>query len=368
MSTVPDGGFSMKVLFEEAARSGASDLLITAHTPPLLRVHGELRPIGIHPLRPDDTRRLVWSLLNETQQEAFERKKELDFSLSVSGALRFRANVYSQKGWVAAAFRMVPRQIPGLEFLGVPPIVKDLTLRPHGLILVTGPTGCGKTTTTAAMIDLINDSRRCHIVTVEDPIEFLHENKRSVVDQREVYADTLTFGNALKYVLRQDPDVIFVGEMRDLETIAAAITAAETGHLVIATLHTNDAIQAIDRMVDVFPPQQQVQIRTQLSFALLGVLAQQLIPRADGHGRVLATEVLIRNAAVAAHIREGKMHQTRSTMEASRREGMITMDARLQEMFEAGRISHVELARRVSSQNVLHLIDNRMEHRTERHR
>ncbi|PYM14765.1 MAG: type IV pili twitching motility protein PilT [Candidatus Rokuibacteriota bacterium] len=355
-----DGAVSMAALFEEAVRTGASDLLVTAHTPPLLRIDGDLQPVGTRPLMPDDTRHLVAGLLNETQREAFEQKKELDFSLSVSGMVRFRANIYSQKGWVAGAFRLVPRQIPSLEELGVPLIAKELSLRPHGLILVTGPTGCGKTTTTAAMIDLINESRRCHIVTVEDPIEFLHENKKSVVDQREVYADTHSFGNALKYVLRQDPDVIFVGEMRDLETIAAALTAAETGHLVIATLHTNDAIQAIDRMVDVFPPQQQIQIRTQLAFTLLGVIAQQLIPRADGAGRVLGAEVLIRTAAVAAHIREAKMHQTRSTMESSRQQGMITMDARLQELFEMGRISYTELVRRVTSGTILHLIEERM--------
>jgi twitching motility protein PilT len=344
---------SMKYLFEEAARAGASDLLLTAHTPPLVRVHGNLRPIVNRPLSPEESRQLVWSLLNETQQEVFERKKELDFSLSVSKTFRFRANVYYQKGWVAAAFRLVPHRIPPLDTLGVPPIVRELTLRSHGLILVTGPTGSGKTTTTAAMIDLINARQACHIVTVEDPIEFVHDNNRSVVDQREVYADTLSFSNALKYVLRQDPDVIFVGEMRDLETVAAALTAAETGHLVIATLHTNDAVQAIDRIIDIFPPHQQTQIRTQLAFALLGVIAQRLIPRADGTGRLLATEVLIKTSAVATQIREARTHQTHATMESSAREGMITMDARLQDLYEAGQISYGELARRVTSSKVL---------------
>lgn len=353
---VPEGPVTMKMLFEEAVRLAASDLLVTAHVPPLLRIHGDLMPLGSRALAPEETRHLVWSLLNETQQEMFERKKELDFSLSVSGALRFRANVYYQKGYVAAAFRLVPRRVADLDLLGVPQIVKELTLRPHGLILVTGPTGSGKTTTTAAMIDLINSSRRCHIVTIEDPIEFLHESKLGVVDQREVYADTLSFANALKYVLRQDPNVIFIGEMRDLETIAAALTAAETGHLVIATLHTSDAVQAIDRIVDVFPPHQQTQARMQLSFSLLGVIAQQLIPRPDGQGRVLAAEVLIRNAAVAAHIREGKMHLARSTMESGRKEGMITMDARLQELLEAEQISYRELSRRVTSHKVLDMI------------
>ena len=279
----------------------------------------------------------------------FERNRELDFSLAVTGSLRFRANIYYQKGAVAGSFRLIPREIPSLKDLGLPPIVKELTLRSKGLILVTGPTGSGKTTTQAAMIDLINSSQRCHIVTVEDPIEFVHENKKGIVDQREVYADTLSFANALKYVLRQNPDVILVGEMRDMETIAAALTAAETGHLVIATLHTNDAVQSIDRIVDVFPPHQHAQIRTQLAFALIGVIAQQLIPKANGEGRILAAEILIKNYAVATHIREEKTHQTRSIMEASRAEGMITMDHRLKELYEAGEIRYEEVARRVSS-------------------
>lgn len=343
----------MKMLFEHAAAIGASDLLITAGAPATVRVDGELHPaLGI-PLQKEMTKRLIWSLLNETQQEMFERKRELDFSLAVTGSLRFRANIYYQKGAVSGAFRLIPRVIPSMESLGLPSIVEGLTLRPNGLILVTGPTGSGKTTTQSAMIDLINRKRRCHIVTVEDPIEFVHENQKSIVDQREVYADTLSFANALKYVLRQDPDVILVGEMRDVETIAAALTAAETGHLVIATLHTNDAVQSIDRIVDVFPPHQHEQIRVQLSFALIAVIAQQLIPRAFGQGRVLATEILIKNYAVGAHIREGKTHQTRSIMESSRREGMITMDHRLKELYEARLITYDEMARRVSSPKFL---------------
>ncbi|MBI1369716.1 MAG: PilT/PilU family type 4a pilus ATPase [Planctomycetes bacterium] len=346
----------MKALFDHAAKSGASDLLITAGSPPIIRVDGDLHPVLNKPLAPEQTRALIWSLLSETQQEHFERQRELDFSLAVSGHLRFRANVYYQKGTVAGAFRLIPRSVPNLTQLGLPPVMGNLTLRTHGLILLTGPTGSGKSTTCAAMVDLINETRRCHIVTCEDPIEFVHENKRSIVDQREVYADTLSFSNALKYVLRQDPDVILVGEMRDPETIAAALTAAETGHLVIATLHTNDAIQAIDRIVDVFPPHQQEQIRTQLSFALLAIVAQQLIPRASGKGRLLATEVLIKNHAVAAHIREAKTHQTRSIIESSRAEGMITMDARLKELYESGQITYPELARRVSSPTFLHQV------------
>lgn len=340
---------SMKMLFEHAAHIAASDLIITAGAPPTVRVDGELYPATEASLPPEGSKKLIWSLLNETQQEMFERNRELDFSLAVTGSLRFRANIYYQKGAVAGSFRLIPREIPSLEDLGLPPIVKELTLRSKGLILVTGPTGSGKTTTQAAMIDLINSTQRCHIVTVEDPIEFVHENKKGIVDQREVYADTLSFANALKYVLRQNPDVILVGEMRDVETIAAALTAAETGHLVIATLHTNDAVQSIDRIVDVFPPHQHAQIRTQLAFALIGVIAQQLIPKADGEGRILAAEILIKNYAVATHIREAKTHQTRSIMEASKGEGMITMDHRLKELYEAGEIRYEEVARRVSS-------------------
>ncbi|MCD6364328.1 MAG: type IV pilus twitching motility protein PilT [Planctomycetes bacterium] len=340
---------NMKVLFEYAARVGASDLLITSGSPPIVRVDGELHQAIKQVLTPEHTKRLVWSLLNETQQEMFERKRELDFSLAVTGRLRFRSNVYYQKGTVAGAFRLIPREIASLSELGLPEITGELTLHTHGLILVTGPTGSGKTTTMASMIDLINTTRRCHIITVEDPIEFIHDNKRCVIDQREVYSDTLSFSNALKYVLRQYPDVILVGEMRDVETIAAALTAAETGHLVIATLHTNDAIQTIDRIIDVFPAEQQNQVRVQLSFALLGIISQQLIPRMDSGGRVLATEVLIKNHAVANHIREGQTHQTRSIMETARKEGMITMDFRLKELYEAGLISFDETSRRVSS-------------------
>ncbi len=343
------GQLNMKMLFEHAAKVEASDLIITAGAPPTVRVDGDLHRVLETSLNPEMTKRLIWSLLNETQQEMFERNRELDFSLAVTGDMRFRANVYYQKGSVAGAFRLIPRDIPTLGKLGLPPIVKELTLRSKGLILVTGPTGSGKSTTQAAMIDLINTMQRCHIVTIEDPIEYVHTDKKSIIDQREVFADTLSFGNALKYVLRQDPDVILVGEMRDMETISAALTAAETGHLVIATLHTNDAVQSIDRIIDVFPPHQQSQIRVQLAFALIGVIAQQLIPCANSDGRILATEILIKNYAVGTHIREGKTHQTRSTMETSKGEGMVTMDNRLKELYEARKITYDELARRVSS-------------------
>ncbi len=347
---------NMKMLFEYSARIGASDILITSNAAPTVRLDGELYPIADVILRSEQAKRLIWSLLNETQQEMLERKRELDFSLSVTGNMRFRANIYYQKGALAGAFRLIPRHIPTIEELGLPPLAKEMVLRQNGLILVTGPTGSGKTTSMAAMIDLINRTRRCHIVTVEDPIEFVHENKMSIVDQREVYADTLSFANALKYVLRETPDVILVGEMRDLETISAALTAAETGHLVIATLHTNDAIQTIDRIIDVFPPHQHDQIRMQLAFSLIAVFAQQLIPRADGRGRVLSVELLIKNNAVSTHIREGKTHQTRTIMETCKQEGMMTMDARLRELFEGGVISFEEVCRRVSSTSVLNEI------------
>ena len=344
-----EGKLSMKALFEYAARVGASDLLITAGAPPIVRVDGDLSAVIAKPLNGRHTRRLVWSLLNESQQAAFEESRELDFSLAVTGDLRFRANIYYQKGTVAAAFRLIPNAIPPLDQLGLPPIVRELTLRPHGLLLVTGPTGSGKSTTMASMLDLINRTRRCHVVSVEDPIEFIHANKQSVIDQREVHADTHSFAAALKYALRQDPDVLLVGEMRDAETIGAALTAAETGHLVVASLHTNDAVQSMDRIIDVFPPHQQAQIRVQLAFCLLGVVSQRLIPRASGEGRILASEILIRNSAVANHIREGKTHLTRSIMEGARREGMIVMDHRLAELYQAGLITREQAVRHASN-------------------
>lgn len=344
---------NMKTLFEYSAQVNASDLLITADAPPMVRVDGHLMPAVNFRLQPEHTRKLLWSIINETQQEMLERNRELDFSLSTSENLRFRVNMYYQRGAVSGAFRLIPQEIPKLENLGVPTIMQDFALRHHGLILFTGPTGSGKSTSMAAIIDVINNHRRCHVVTVEDPIEFIHENKKSIIDQREVFSDTHSFKNALKYVLREDPDVILIGEMRDQETISAALTAAETGHLVLATLHTNDSIQAIDRIIDVFPPYQQSQIRTQLAFTLIAVVAQQLVPRADDKGRVLAAEILVKNNAVATHIRDGKTHQTRSIMETSRQEGMMTMDKSLQKLYASEVISFEELASRVSSRLVL---------------
>lgn len=344
---------NMKTLFEYAFRVSASDLLITADAPPMVRVDGDLYPAVKFRLEPQHTKKLLWSILNETQQEMLERQRELDFSLSTSAHARFRVNMYYQRGALSGAFRLIPSFIPKLEKLGVPPVVKEFALRQNGLILLTGPTGSGKSTTMASMLDLINDTRRCHIITVEDPIEFVHENKLSIIDQREVYSDTHSFKNALKYVLREDPDVILIGEMRDQETIAAALTAAETGHLVIATLHTNDAVQSIDRIIDVFTPHQQAQIRTQLAFTLIAIISQQLVPRKDGNGRILACELLIKNNAVGAHIRDGKTHQTRSVMETGRQEGMQTLDKSLQDLYTQGLITFDELSRRVSSRLIL---------------
>ena len=327
-------------LFDLVAKEKASDLLISSGAPPILRINGELFRSRTDALTPEDTEKLIFEFLTQEQKDRFERDKELDFSLAVGRKHRFRVNVYLQKGAITAAFRPIPEDMPSLEDLGLPKGVAERTGRRQGLVLVTGPTGHGKTTTLAALIDKINNERACHIITVEDPIEYVHAHKRSIVDQREVGGDTHAFKTALKYVLRQDPDVILVGEMRDLETIQAALTAAETGHLVFATLHTNDAIQTVDRIIDVFPGDQQQQIRFQLSMVLLAIVSQRLLPRADQPGRALAAEFLMNNGAIANLIRDAKTHQVYSVVETSHKEGMITMDRSLKTLFKAGRISH----------------------------
>lgn len=326
-------------LFNETTRMEASDLLLTAGVPPMVRIHGLIKKLDYPDLAPQEVKRLIYSLLNEQQRLKFEENKELDLSLGMGVEHRFRVNVYYQKGCVAAAFRPIPCKIPKLKDLGLPPIVYDLSFLPHGLILVTGPTGHGKSTTLASMIDLINTNKCCHIISVEDPIEYIHIHKNSVVDQRELGGDTLSFASGLKYCLRQDPDVILVGEMRDLETIAAALTAAETGHLVLATLHTNDAVQTIDRIIDVFPERQQQQVRVQLSLCLLAVVSQRLLPKASGNGRVLSVEVLRNVHSSAALIREGKTHQLYSVIETGTKDGMQTMDASLIRLYERGLIT-----------------------------
>lgn len=331
-------------LFELVASEKASDLLISAGAPPILRINGNLFRSRTEALTPEQTKQLVFDFLTEEQKQAFEKNKELDFSLAVGRRHRFRVNVYWQKQAVTAALRPIPEKIPALDELGLPDNVKALARARQGLVLVTGPTGHGKTTTQAAVIDLINNERACHIVTVEDPIEYVHSHKRSIVDQREVGFDTKSFANGLKYVLRQDPDVILIGEMRDLETIRAALTAAETGHLVFATLHTNDAIQSVDRVIDVFPGGEQQQIRFQLSMTLLAIISQRLLPRADNTGRVLACEVLQNNTAIANLIREGKTHQVYSVLETGFKEGMQTMDRSLKTLYKKGLISYDDAA------------------------
>ncbi|WP_343300431.1 type IV pilus twitching motility protein PilT [Cellulomonas sp. P4] len=332
---------SLDDALREMVRLGASDLHLTTGAAPTVRVSGTLEPLpGFPTLMPDPLRRVLYRILTQKQREAFEANLELDFSYALRGVARFRVNLYQQRESVGAAFRVIPYEIKPLEELGVPPVVATFAGLPRGLVLVTGPTGSGKSTTLASVIDLANRTRSDHIMTVEDPIEFLHRHKRSLVNQREVGGDTHSFASALKHVLRQDPDIILVGELRDLETISVALTAAETGHLVFATLHTQDAAQTIDRIIDVFPSHQQAQVRTQLAGALQGVVCQTLCKRADGRGRVVATEVMIATPAVRNLIREGKTHQIYSAMQAGAQQGMHTLDQHLAELVRTGRISY----------------------------
>ena len=326
-------------LFRLAIEQDASDILVTAGSSPSLRVAGQLVRVDTPPLSRDEVRDLTYSVLRAEQIAQFEQEFELDFSLAIGDGRRARGNAYFQRGTVAAAFRLIPAQIPTMEKLLLPRVVGELALASQGLVVVSGPTGHGKSTTLAAMIDIINTHRRVHIITMEDPIEYIHTNRQSVIDQREVGFDTKSFARALRHVLREDPDVILVGEMRDLETISAALTAAETGHLVLATLHTNDAVQSVDRLIDVFPPHQQEQIRIQLGFCLLAVIAQRLLPRKDGNGRIVATEIMRNVFAVANLIRERQTHQIYAMMETHAREGMHTFDANLHELYRKGLIS-----------------------------
>jgi twitching motility protein PilT len=328
--------------FLEAVMDGAgSDLHLTTGLPPMIRVHGELKPLkGYRKLLPKDLREIVYSMITQKHREVFEEKLELDISYSLPGKARFRVNVFQQRDSVGCVMRLIPYEIRSTEQLGLPPAVKEFARLRRGMVLVTGITGSGKSTTLAALIDQINSERQEHIMTIEDPIEFLHKHKRSVVNQREVGTDTHGFGQALKHVLRQDPDVILVGELRDLETIQTALTAAETGHLVFATLHTQDAPQSVDRIIDVFPPYQQEQIRIQLAGCLAGVVSQQLTPTADGKGRAVAAEVLVVTPAVRNLVREGKTHQIYSAMQAGGKHGMQVMDQALAELFKKGKISY----------------------------
>ena len=325
--------FSIDTLLERVAADDASDLHVTSGSPPLLRIRGRLAPLDdFEPFTPEETRDLLYRILSTEQQKRLEIDRQLDFSYSVPGVARFRVNVYFQRDTLAAAFRLVPRLIKSAEELGLPEVLRELALEPRGLVLVTGPTGSGKSTTLATMIDQINSTRSLHIITIEDPIEFLHQHKASVVNQREIGADAKGFAEALRGALRQDPDVILVGEMRDLETISTALTAAETGHLVLATLHTQSAPSTIDRIIDVFPAAQQGQVRMQLAASLQGVVTQTLLPTADGHSRIPALEVLLPDDAVRNLIRQGKTEQIYSIMQTNTTRGMQTMEQSLADL------------------------------------
>ncbi|MEP0813401.1 MAG: type IV pilus twitching motility protein PilT [bacterium] len=328
-------------LLHAMIQKGASDLHLTVGVPPVFRISGDLVRQGERNFGPKELKTLIYSIMDEQQIRRFENEKELDFAYSVSGLGRFRVNVFYQRDSHAAVLRAIASEIKTVEQLGIPSITKELALLPRGLFLVTGPTGSGKSTTLAALIDYINQNRKCHIITIEDPIEYLHKHKGCVVNQREVGSDTFGFLEALKRVLRQDPDVILLGEMRDLETISTAITAAETGHMVFATLHTIDAAQTIDRIIDVFPPVQQEQIRLQLSNAIQGVLCQTLAKKVTG-GRVPAVELMIGTNAIRALIREGKTHQIHTTIQMSGKQGMITMDQSLKDLYKKNIISKEE--------------------------
>jgi len=326
-------------LLKRMQEIGASDLHIVAGVPPIFRVNGKLTSLDDKRLTGEESKFLVYSLMTEEQKRKFEKTRELDFSFGISGLGRFRINAHFQRGSVASAIRLIPYRIPSLSELNLPPILADLALKENGLILVTGPTGCGKSTTLASMVEIINEKKFSHIIIIEDPIEYLHHHKKSIIEQREVGTDTLSFGTSLKYALRQDPDVILIGEMRDLETIATAITAAETGHLILATLHTPDAPQSVDRIIDVFPPHQQNQVRMQLSSCLQAVISQRLLPREDRKGRIPAVELLIATPAVRNLIRSGKSHQLYTAMETGAQFGMQTLDQALKDLVRKRRIT-----------------------------
>jgi twitching motility protein PilT len=323
---------TLRELLEQMARRNASDLHLTVGSPPQLRIDGKLVKMETDVLTPEDTKKLAYSIMNEKQKQKFEERSELDLSFGIENLSRFRCNVFMQRGNVAVALRQIPFRIPGFEELGIPKVVSELAELPRGLVLVTGPTGSGKSTTLATMINKINQERHCHILTVEDPIEYLHRHISSLINQREVYSDTQSFANALKYALREDPDVVLVGEMRDLETMEATLNISETGHLAFATLHTNSCAESINRIIDVFPTNQQEQVRVTVSFVLQAVVSQQLIPKIGG-GRVLALEIMICTPAIRALIRDDKIHQVYSLMQAGQKYGMRTMNQSLAELY-----------------------------------
>ncbi|MFV1986404.1 MAG: type IV pilus twitching motility protein PilT [Gemmatimonadota bacterium] len=345
---------SLRALLDEMIKRGASDLHLTVGERPKLRVDGQLTAAAVETiLKPKDTMSLSYSVLTEQQKKKFEQEDELDFSFSIENVSRFRANMYKQRGSIGCAIRMIPFEIKSFAELGVPPIIAKLAEKPRGLVLLTGPTGSGKSTTLASMVDKINTERAAHIMTIEDPIEFVHFHKKCIVNQREVGSDTKSFPTALKYVLRQDPDVILIGEMRDLETIQAALTIAETGHLAFATLHTNSAAESINRVIDVFPGHQQEQVRAQLAFVLEGVVTQTLLPKASGRGRVVACEVLVATPAIRALIREEKVHQIYSAMQAGKKFGMQTLNDALYQLYVQREVTLEECLRVSSDQTEL---------------
>ncbi|MDX1647415.1 MAG: type IV pilus twitching motility protein PilT [Longimicrobiales bacterium] len=345
---------NLRILLQEMIQRGASDLHVTVGNPAKMRIDGDLHDSQTRKvLAPKDTLSLAYSILTDNQKKRFETEDELDFSFGVQNLSRFRGNVYKQRGCVAMAIRQIPYEIVSIEKLGLPPIVNQLAERPRGLVLVTGPTGSGKSTTLAAMVDKVNKERKGHIITIEDPIEFIHRHKNCTVNQREVGADTQSFSAALKYALRQDPDIILIGELRDLETMSAALTIAETGHLVFATLHTNSAAESINRIIDAFPAHQQGQVRAQLAFVLEGVVTQTLIPRARGRGRVVAAEVMMCTPAIRAVIRDEKIHQIYSLMQAGKKHGMQTMNDALQILYVQGDITLEEALKRSADPNEL---------------
>lgn len=344
----------LQELLNAQIQFNASDLILKVNSPPIMRVNGDLKHLEVPPLTKVDIETGFLELLSKNQIEEYKKNLELDLSYEMTNGARFRINLFKQRGNYGGVFRLIPSKIANLDELGFPQSLKALALRPRGLIVVTGPSGCGKSTTQAALLDHRNESDTCHIVTVEDPVEFIHNNKKSLVTQREVGRDTKSFANALKFVLRQDPDVILVGEMRDLETIALSITAAETGHLVITTLHTSDAVSTIDRIIDVFPPHQQHQIRMQLSLNILCVISQNLLKRADGKGRVAAYEILVAVPAVRNLVREAKTHQISSILQTSQQLGMISFDACLADMVERKIITREEAESKALNQDTFH--------------
>ena len=347
-------------LVQQLVEREGSDLHLGAGTPPMIRIHGRLIAAGDAVLDNDTVRRIVYSILDNEQVRKFEKEQELDMAFGISGLGRFRTNVFYQRGTVSAVLRVIPNEIPEMESLGLPlDVCEGLCMKKKGLVLVTGATGSGKSTTLASMIDSINRNRNDHIVTIEDPLEFVHRNKNCRISQREVGTDTPSFESALRRVLRQDPDVIMVGELRDLESISAAITVAETGHLTFGTLHTNDAVQSLNRLIDVFPPHQQQQIRTQLSFVLEGILCQQLVSRSDGRGRVLASEILLATPEVHALIRDDKAHQLPSAIQTNGRLGMRTMNQSLYELYRTRQITYEEAVSRASDSDELKRIFQR---------